>query len=110
MKRLALLLIAISVSACSGIPFEDRHGTTHYLILGFGVVSVPKSSNLQSSAEVVKATSLGIALSNQPGVQFSVGYATNTTVLVPDDADDVIIEVADRFWGPMTITTGDATK
>jgi hypothetical protein len=91
----------ILLTACSGIPFRAKNGTTHYVIVGLGVVSVNHSN--QTAAVVTAQHSVGIIMSSQPGLSFSAGYSSGLTTLVPDGAQDVRIEVSRHPFGPITV-------
>ena len=65
---------------------------THYLVVGFGIVSVSKTET-PVAAQVMRGQVLGLQISNQPGLKLAVGYSDGQTVLVPaEKADDVRLE------------------
>jgi hypothetical protein len=94
-----------TAGGCS-LPLRDASGTTYHLIIGIGVVAV--SDPAQTAAVVTQAQSLGIAVSDRPGLVFGVGYASSTVTSVADGAEDVIIEAAEYPGGPLTITVDRA--
>lgn len=81
-----------------------RHegGSIHYLILGVGIVTVPKPET-QTAVLATKAQALGINISDQPGLKLGLGYSSSTVVAIPDNADDVRVEVSQRPGGPLKV-------
>ena len=96
-------LACLGLSACSGIPIDDG-ATVHYVIVGFGVVSVPKPP--ASSVHVSKVQAFGLTVADQPGLRFALGYASGMVSAIPPDAD-VRLEVSDRPFGPVTVRTNE---
>lgn len=84
-KIVALFLTAV---LCGCVPIHSGK-TTHYLVLGFGLVSV--NSTNQPAATVVKANVLGIMGSSMPGPKLTVGYASTTVATVATN-QNVIVE------------------
>jgi hypothetical protein len=97
--------IAGLLSACSGIPIDDG-ATRHYVIVGFGVVSIPKQPTT-SSVHVSKVQAFGLTVADQPGLSVALGYASGMVAAIPPDVDDVRLEVSDRPFGPVTIRTNE---
>jgi hypothetical protein len=93
LKAISLLLLFLNVG-CSGIPFRGSDGTTHYFILGFGVVSVNNSK--PDAAVITDVNAVGIAASDGPGLRLSVGACSCTMIAVPQDAKDVRVELKKR--------------
>ncbi|MCO5170713.1 MAG: hypothetical protein M9894_30655 [Planctomycetes bacterium] len=75
--------------------------TTHHLIIGLGVVSTNETPH---AAVVTNMTAFGISASDRPGFKFAVGYASSAVVAVPDEAEDVRVEVIQRPFGPLRVT------
>lgn len=88
MKRLVLTISAalglILMTGC--IPIRTN-GTTHYLVVGIGVVSVNNTN--QAVAQVTKATVLGGYASEHGG---GVGFSTQNRIMVSTN-QDLTIEV-----------------
>jgi len=63
------------------IPIRTN-GTTHYLVIGIGVVSINNTN--QSLANVTKATVLGGYISEKGG---GVGYSSQNRIMVNTNAD-----------------------
>lgn len=95
-----------SLTGCSGVPIHTKNGTTHYLIIGLGVVSVNHSN--QTAAVVTAQHSIGIIMSSQPRLNFGAGYSSSLTTLIPDGAQDVRIEASRRPFGPITVDVQSA--
>ena len=92
-------------SGCS-IPLKSKE-SIHYLIIGFGVVSVPKG-NEEKAIQASSSKSLGIIVSNQPDIKLGLGYTSNNTVLVGDGAKDIRTEISQRPFGPLVIKVDNA--
>lgn len=102
-RQLAMVGLGILQLALMGCAFETKSGdgTRHYLILGAGLVSV---NDQQSNAAVaVRTRSLGIALSDIPGMGMTAGYASNKYVGVTDGNKHLVIEVADHPQGDLSV-------
>jgi hypothetical protein len=96
-----LWILTISQTGCSGIPIHSREGTTHHLIIGIGVVSV---NNSRPSAAMITAThAIGVAISNNPNFYLGIGYSSNLTTAIPDDAKDVRVEASRLPFGPVIV-------
>jgi hypothetical protein len=89
------------------LEFKGKDNSIQYVILGFGVVTVPKSED-EIAITAAKATTLGISISNQPGLRFSLGYTSGFFLTIPDHAKDVRLEVYERLGGPITVDTINA--
>jgi hypothetical protein len=94
---------SLDSSGCSGIPIDDG-ATRHYVIVGFGVVSVPKQP--ASTVHVSKVQALGLTVADQPGLRVALGYASGMVAAIPPDVD-VRLEVSDQPFGPVTIRTNE---
>lgn len=104
---LGLACIAAMVLGITGgcIRIPTKHGAYH-LIIGVGVVAV---SELDDEAVVAtNANSLGVAISNRPGMKVGLGYASSSVVSVADGAVDVRVEVSRRPFGRLTVDTQKA--
>ncbi|MBX3024576.1 hypothetical protein KF840_06675 [bacterium] len=99
------LLLVIACGGCA-IPVRTSSTTTYHLIVAIGVVAV--SDPEHTAAVVTRAQSLGVAVSDRPGLKLGVGYASSTVTSVSEGAEDVRIEAADRPFGPLTITVDKA--
>lgn len=93
-------LLSLTLAACA---FETKggDGTRHYLILGAGLVSV--NDQKSDAAVAVRTHSLGIAVSDIPGMRLAAGYASSKYVAVADGRKDLIIEIEDRPHGDLTV-------
>jgi len=90
---LFLLLLLLS-SGC--VPLKTK-GTTHYLVLGVGVVSV--SNTNREIAQVQRATALGL-LASERGVK--IGYGAESVVSIKTN-ENVIVEVRKAPFGPLRV-------
>lgn len=100
-----LALLCAAASGCWSIPFTDKQGTTHHLIIGLGVVSVAKPKG-ETAVQVVRVQALGLALSEQPGVGFSLGWISNTAVSFREGGSFAQVSISREIGGPMTISAG----
>jgi len=99
---LGCLLLAVPLSGCvARMPTND--GTTHYIILGFGIVSVGRSP--EDTVQATRMTAVGLSVSDQPLLKLGLGYASATVVTVPQGARDVRMEVSSLPWGPFIVDT-----
>jgi hypothetical protein len=97
----AWLLVALAAAGCT-LPVRGREGTTHHVVLGFGVVSVHRSP-----AETVTATrvqALGVVVTDRPMLKVGVGYASSVVVTAVPGVD-AAVEVSQRPWGPLRVDT-----
>lgn len=94
----AVVASTILVAGCS-IPVKSGT-TTHHLIIGFGVVS---TNDTPDAAVVTNMTAIGFALTDRPGLKFALGYASSAVIEIPDNAEDVRIEVSQRAFGPINV-------
>ena len=93
--------------ACSPLAFKGKDGAVQYVILGFGIVSVPKTER-EVAVSAAKSTIFGLGISNQLGLKFSLGYSSGFFLAVPDHAKDVRLEVYEQPGGSITIDTTKA--
>ena len=78
------------------IPFRTN-GTTHYLVLGIGVVSVNNTN--QNAASVTKANVLGGYVSEHGG---GIGYSSEQRIMVSTNVN-MDIEVSKVPFKPMKV-------
>lgn len=102
-QSLSLLLFSVILSGCIAIP--GKGGTKHYVIVGFGIVSVNES---EEAVTATQAHSLGISISDRPGLKLGIGYTSSTVVTVAPGAEDVRVEVSKRPGGPLIVDTQSA--
>lgn len=85
---------------CAGCMSFNRNGTTHHVIIGFGIVSVNNTNN--AAATVIKSQAIGLNLSDGAGTKLGLGYSSTTVVKVHTN-ENVIIEVYDMPGKPLTV-------
>jgi hypothetical protein len=82
MKWGQAIFVAFGLILMSGCIPIRTNGTTHYLVIGLGVVSVNNTN--QSSAIVTKTTVLGGYASESGG---GIGYSSQNRIMVNTNAD-----------------------
>ena len=82
------LLFASLLIGCSGIPLHSKNGTTHYVILGLGIVSVKE----QKGVSVVDGLALGL-MAGKGGFTAGIGQHHDLEI-DPNTATNVIISIA----------------
>ena len=105
--KILFIIFIFSLSACSPLTIKGKDGSIKYIILGFGVVTVPKNMN-DIAITATKMNTLGMSISNQPGLKFSLGYSSGFFVTVPDHASDVRLEVNQKLDGTIILDTINA--
>jgi hypothetical protein len=95
----ALLLSSPLLGACA-LPVPGSGGTTHYVVVGLGVVSVNDTKN---AAIATDSHVLGLQVSSAPGIKFGAGYVSGSVVMIPNNARDVRIAVERSPFGGVTI-------
>ena len=96
--------LAAVLSSCA-LPVQSND-TTHYLILGFGIVSVHENS--KDAIVATDTRDVGLCITDRPGVKLQVGYLASTVVSVADGAKDVRVEASRLPFGPLTVSTTKA--
>lgn len=94
------LLTACVLFCCAGCITYNRDGTSHHVIIGFGVVSVNNTN--QTAATVVKTQILGFGYSTDNGPRAAVGYSSSTVVKVATN-QNAQIEVSNLPLKPLTV-------
>jgi hypothetical protein len=88
------VLTVICMSGC--VPIRTN-GTTHYLVVGIGVVSVNNTN--QYDASITKATILGGYASENGG---GIGYSSKNTIMIRTNVN-MYIEVSSAPFKPMKV-------
>ena len=79
----------------------SKNGTTHHVILGFGIVSV--NSTNTAAADVIKTQVIGLGFNDSgAGAHFDLGYGVTTVVRVVTN-QNIVIEVSDVPGKPLTV-------
>ena len=83
MKRLAIIAIITTLTwgCVTRLDSGDGH-KARYLVIGLGVVWV--NDSVPEAATVSGVKSLGITVSDRPGMKLAVGYTDSYAVTVPD--------------------------
>lgn len=111
--KLALSLPLMMMNACSqascclSLPIQGDQSSIHYMVIGFGIISVPKPEQ-KTAVLATKMQSLGVSVSNQPGMKIGIGYTSGSLVAVPNGAEDVRVEVSQKLGGPLIVETQKA--
>ncbi len=109
---LAIVTAMIALPGCSSFGCcmtvsVDGEDSQHYVILGIGVVSIPKPGT-ETAILATQSQALGLHISDQPGMKLGLGYSTSSTVAIPDHAEDVRVEISQRPGGPITVDSPKA--
>ena len=97
MKRCQAIFAALGLILMSGCIPIRTNGTTHYLVLGIGVVSVNNTN--QYAASVTKANVLGGYVSEHGG---GIGYSSEQRIMVSTNVN-MDIEVSKVPFKPMKV-------
>lgn len=96
--KLIFIAGALFLTGCVNF---NRGGTTHHVILGFGIVSA--NSTNQAAANVVKTQVIGLGFNDSgAGAHFDLGYGTTTVVSIVTN-QNIVIEVSDVPGKPLTV-------
>jgi hypothetical protein len=109
-RSVALAAALTLVCGCShrGMVLNyESQDSLHYVVIGFGMVSVPKSTQ-PDAVTATKFNAVGISVSNQPGLSFGVGYSSSSVVAVPANAEDVRVDVGSCAGGGVRVTADRA--
>lgn len=90
------------MSGCGSLQLHSDT-STHFVVLGFGIVSVPRESDANVVATKVQA--IGVTFANDYALKLNAGYVSGATIGIPPQVDDVIVEVSDEIGGPLRITS-----
>lgn len=93
-KLFSCLLAATLSTGC--IPIRSK-GTTHYLVIGLGVVSVNNTN--KEVAHITRANALGVFVSKE---RFSAGYAAETMVSVKTN-ENIALEIKQAPFRSLSI-------
>ena len=97
MKRFLTACVAATMICMSGCIPIRTNGTTHYLVIGLGVVSVNNTN--QYAASVTKANVLGGYVSDHGG---GVGYSSEQRIMISTNVN-MDIEVSKVPFKPMKV-------
>jgi len=92
---------------CVAFQVGDGESSSDFFVLGLGFVSVAKPAG-EDAIVASKVRALGVTASDQPGLKLGLGYVSSNTVLVPDGAEDVRVEITDGLGGPLVVDTASA--
>ena len=104
--QVGLCFLSLGVAGCAPLQIEGDD-TWHFVVIGAGIVSIPKQ-DAPVAVDATKIEAIGLTIADRPGSRVSLGYMSNTSVRVPDNAEDVLLEVSDETGGPMTLRVGSA--
>ncbi len=98
------LLLCLSVQGCV-VSLKGKGETSHHIIIGIGLVSVKDEP---SAVLTTNTQSLGLSISDRPGLKVGFGYSSNIVVSVPDSVQDVRVEVSSLPGRPFIVETQSA--
>lgn len=67
----------------------ERNGVVKHVIIGFGVVSVPKTNQV---ALVTRIQAVGLYAGTGVGPRCAIGYVNGITAQISDNATNILIE------------------
>ena len=97
---LIAVLIASLLIGCSGVPIHSQSGTTHYVILGLGVVSLRE----QKGVSVTDGGALGL-IAGRSGLTAGIGQQHDVRI-DPTMASNVVISISATPFS-LTVTNFD---
>jgi hypothetical protein len=86
------LLAGCASPGCCVATTQDSDGAIRYLIIGFGVVSIPKPPT-QENIIATNMQAIGLVFSNQPGLKMSLGYSSSSLIAINSRTENAIVEV-----------------
>jgi len=93
-------------SCCLGVSFDGKD-SVHYLVIGLGVVTVPKPES-RTAVLATRAHTIGVQVSDQPGLKLGVGYSSGSVVAIPDTAEDVRVEISEKPGEPLIVDSASS--
>lgn len=105
---LGVILLSMVSSACA-IPIKGKSGTIHHLIIGIGVVTTNRDGG-DTGVLAIKSQSVGLQFSDQPGLKFAAGYSSSSVVSVPETTENIVVEVSQHLFGPLTVEVNPKYK
>lgn len=86
-------LLGCTGTNCCFTTTHESKDSTHYIVIGFGVITIPKSST-DDEILATKMQSLGLVVSNQPGLKVGLGYSFSSVIAVPIDTNNTVVEAS----------------
>jgi len=105
-RRLAATIVLATVlGATSGcvLPVKAGDGSRHYVVVGIGIVSVPRA-DAASTVSAAKVQALGVVATTGPGARLAIGYINTHQVEVAADTQWAVVEIGDAIAAPMKIS------
>lgn len=87
------LISGCTTTTCCFATKQESNASVRYWVFGFGVVTLPKP-NTDNEILATKMQSVGLAISNQPGLKMGLGYASSSVIAVPADTDNTVVEAS----------------
>ncbi|RVU35378.1 hypothetical protein EOE67_14475 [Rheinheimera riviphila] len=100
-RTLCLLPVLFGLAGCVA-PLRDSPSSAKYMVIGFGVLEVPKAPT-HSNITAVNLKSFGLAISDFPAFSLGLGYTSSSVIAVPADIQHAVVEVS-------TCPAGDGIK
>jgi len=104
-RGLVGVLVAAILVAAGGcaIPVRAKDGSRHYVVVGFGMVSIPRV-DASSPVLVAKVQALGVVMTPMPSARLVIGYINAHQVAVAADTAWAMVEISDAIAGPVRIS------
>ncbi len=104
----SIFLLSLFCASCS-IPIKGKNESVHHLIIGIGIVTTAKEDK-NIGVLAVKTQTIGLQLSDQPGLKFALGYSDSSVVSVPETTENIVVEVNQPVLGPLTVEVNPKPK
>ena len=112
-RRAAAVCTCLAMAGCTTIECcmkeaRETADVTRYVIIGFGVVTVPKHDH--SGIVATRAQALGFFAANQPGLKFGLGYSSSGTIAISPTIENAVVEVGSCTSDGIKINTHIVTN
>jgi len=103
-KLLFIYLVLLFQTACSGLKVTHDDGTISYIVVGLGVISVPKQDP-NTAINAFRSHTLGLGILTGTSPELTAGYAFRARVVVPDGTRNTCAEISQKLFGTINVST-----
>ena len=104
---LGFLAGCTGISCCMTFDNSDENSISH-IIIGVGIVTTPKNIAV-SRITAIDVKAVGAVVSDQPGINFGLGYSSASAVMIADDTQDAVVEVSSGRDGETVLSAKTGT-